>query len=89
MVIHFFKVTQLGCKHFTSIFPNSSNRLFHLKKILIPRREFNKVYVEINGIISTKKKKEQKVTFCYQQLLRWNKEEDKTSEMSLIAKSVK
>ena len=91
MAIHFFRFEKLHnwvAENIFSILSNSSNRLFHLKKILIPRREFNKVYVEINGIIR-KRKRNKKLLFCYQQLLRWNKEEDKTSEMSLIAKSVK
>ena len=90
MVIHFFNLKKspiLSClANVLNIFQNC---LFFLKKISIPRREFNKIYVEINGILQKERKGEQKVTFCYQQLLRRNKEEDKTSEMSLIAKSVK
>ena len=58
MAIHFFRFEKLHnwvAENIFSILSNSSNRLFHLKKILIPRREFNKVYVEINGIIRKEK----------------------------------
>ena len=58
MVIHFFnlkKTPSLSCLANILNFNIFQNCLSPLKKILIPRREFNKVYVEINGIIRKEK----------------------------------